>query len=762
MGGHPAFGNELRRVREAASLSLAELGKLIHYSKGYLSKIESGARPANLKLAWACDNALGANGALAALVDLQPARENPKDPKPFSGLPPDSVHFTGRADELRRVISILRHEQKALIIPNMVVVSGMAGVGKTAFVTRVAYQIERSFPGGFLFLDLHGYSPTIPPVTPADALDRLLRRLGVPGEQIPDHVDDRAAQYRDRLIGKNMIIVLDNAGSADQVRPLLPATPDCRVLITSRDRLTSLDDACHLTLDTLPTAEATALFRSVAGQDAPDREEMIGKIVEACGRLPLAVRIIAARCRGGGTRRLADLSARVADRHSRLDELDDGERSVTSAFTVSHEGLPARPRRVFALLGLHPAADWDAYAVAALADLSVHEAERDLDRLLRANLVIEDSAGRYHFHDLVGLHARRLARSAIPEQEQRAAVQRLLVFSLATLVQADRVITPHRYLPPSAIVDKPPVTPALTGYRQALAWAETERTNLVALCRAAVELNLDAFCWEIAYLLRGYFFLTKQWDDWIQTHTLAIVAARHSGNRHAEARTLNNLGLALLERGSFDAAEQHYQSALEIFRELGDEFGESNALANHAAVLYYRGDHGAALLENKHALAFYERMKMLRNVAITLRSIALVEVELARFAEAIEHLHRALRVFTELGLHLDAAMAENCLGETYHRLGDLKNARRWHLQGLEHSQSCGSSYEEARAHGQLGNLAAEQGDRDTATHHWERALRHYAALQAPEAEKIRRRLSAGNRSLEAGPVSLTGPVPGDQ
>lgn len=751
MDGHPAFGNELRRVREAAGLSLAELGNLIHYSKGYLSKIESGARPANLKLAWACDNTLAADGALAALVDLPQVRKNPEDPKPFSGLPPDSAHFAGRADELRRVISILRYiekdTRKASVVQNTVVVSGMAGVGKTAFVTRVAHQIGRSFSDGCLFLDLHGYSPTLPPVTPADALDRLLRRLGVPGEQIPDHVDDRAAQYRDRLIGKSMIIVLDNASSADQVRPLLPTAPDCRVLITSRDRLTSLDDACHLTLDTLPVAEATALFRSVARQDAADREEMIGKIVDACGRLPLAVRIIAARCRGGSARRLAALSARVIDQHSRLDELDDGERNVTSAFAISHEGLPTRPRRVFALLGLHPAADWDAYAVAALADLSVYEAERDLDRLLRANLVIEDSAGRYHFHDLVGLYARRLARSQIPEQEQQAAVHRLLVFSLATLVQADRIITPHRYLPPSAIVDKPRATPALGGYREALAWAETERTNLVALCRAAVELNLDAFCWEIAYLLRGYFFLTKQWDDWIQTHTLAIAAARHSGNRHAEGRTLNNLGLALLEQGSFDAAEQHYQSALEIFREVGDEFGEGNALANHAAVLYYRGDHGAALLENENALAFYERAGMLRNVAITLRSIALVEVELARFTQAIEHLHRALRVFTELGLHLDGAMAENCLGETYHRLGDLKNARRWHLQALEHSRSCGSSYEEARAHEQLGNLAADQGERDTATYHWERALRHYAALRAPEAEKIRRRLAAVNRAI---------------
>jgi hypothetical protein len=349
MPGHPTFGTELRRLRVAAGLSLAGLAAATYYSKGHLSKVEAGKARPNEKLASVCERALNAGGVLTALV-ASVGRPGPGRRWSAADLPYDTVHFTGRDAELARIMTLLCPEAARPGVPAVCAIDGMAGIGKTALGIHAAHRLVGRFPDGSLFLDLHGYTGNIPQVSPADALDRLLRRLGVPGEQIPEHVDDRAALYRSRLAGKRMLIILDNARSTEQIRPLLPATPGCGVVITSRMRLTALDDASHLSLATLPPAEAAALFRSVAGDRGADSPKLVDRIVESCGRLPLAIRIAAARCRDGVSCRLADLDRRLADGQLRLDELEDGERNVTAVFTVSYETLPDELRRTFALL----------------------------------------------------------------------------------------------------------------------------------------------------------------------------------------------------------------------------------------------------------------------------------------------------------------------------------------------------------------------------------------------------------------------------
>jgi len=555
----PTFGTELRRLRVGAGLSLTGLASLTHYSKGYLSRVETGSVPPNQKLAWICESALRGDGALAALARPGRRRAAGGHPgqgrKPLSGLPYDTAHFTGRDTELRDLITILCRAEGKRGSVVVCAVDGMGGVGKTALAVHAAHQLGGRFPDGCLFLDLHGYTGAVPPVAPADALDRLLRRIGVTGDQIPAHVDERAALYRDRLAGKSMIIVLDNARSAEQVRPLLPGTSDCRVLVTSRSRLTALDDACHLTLGTLPIADATTLFQSVAGAAGQAGEETIKRIVRSCGHLPLAIRIAAARYRHNSARTLEDLDERLADSRARLDELQDGERSVAAAFTVSYESLPERLRRMFVLLGCHPGTDWDSFAAAALVGTGVRAVERDLDLLLGANLVVQYCRGRYRLHDLLSAYARQTWPAEIPGQECRAAVRRLLAFYLYTADKADRLITPHRYRIPLGIEDRPAAVPVLSEYQDALTWLTGERANVMAVCRVAAEHGFDSLCWQLAYTMRGIFFLTRQWDEWIQAHALALACARRAGDRRAEAMTLSNLGLALLERGDLDDAE---------------------------------------------------------------------------------------------------------------------------------------------------------------------------------------------------------------
>jgi len=270
-----------------------------------------------------------------------------------------------------------------------------------------------------------------------------------------------------------------------------------------------------------------------------------------------------------------------------------------------------------------------------------------------------------------------------------------------------------------------------------------ELPNLVAACQAAATSGLDTQCWQLAYTMRGFFFLTKRWDPWIMTHELALAAARRLGDRRAEATTLNNIGLAALEQRRLAAAAAHYRHALRLFREVGDEHGEYVTLANLAWILFYRRRYAEFLGEIQRTLDFYLRTGRHRNAAITQRGIALAELEVGRVTDATRRLHQVLAEFGRLGLRLDETMTLNALGEAYARSGDLRGALDWHERALESSRLCGSAFELARAHHRLGQLAADppDPDPDSARDHWAQALANYEALGAPQAAELRIRLA---------------------
>ncbi|MGQ0837738.1 ATP-binding protein [Actinokineospora sp.] len=728
MGDQSGFGVELRRLRLASGLSLSRLAERIHYSKGYLSKVENGVTAPNRALAALCELELGTNGSLIDLVPADGRRQSARadgPPVPPSGLPAVTPHFTGRLVELKRIRDALLDDPAE--VTALCAVNGMAGVGKTALAVRSAHRLAARFTDGCLYLDLRGHSESLGEVPPDEALDRFLRVLGVSGQDVPPDTDDRAAMYRDRLRGKRMLIVLDNARSARQVIPLLPAEPRCRVLVTSRHRLNALDDACHVALGQLSSDEGVSLFRSVVSPDRSlvDGDPAVRSIVDRCGYLPLAIRIAAARFRANDTWTTADLARRLADQAVLLTELDDGERSVAGAFLLSYRELPADQRRMFGLLALYPGADIDARSAGALADIPLFEAERLLCRLLDAHLVIQHALGRFQFHDLLRVFAQAHALTELAAADQAVAVRRLLDYSLHAAELADIVLTPHRHRPALLFHDLPAVATTFVDSRAALAWLIAEWPNLVALCGFAAGRGAHDRCWQLAFTLRGFFFFAKLWDPWIETHLLAVGSARIIGDRWAQAASSNNLGIAHGDRGDLDAAATHYSAALALFREIGDEHGTADALANYAWIYHYRGEYSVALENLTRALEFYEQSMSRRNVAITLRGVSLVQTELGEYDEAIHAASRALGMFHELGLELDAAMALNCLGWTHFRAGDYLQAVAAYRQALAVSDGCGSRYESARAQTGLGNAASALGQTDEADRCWRLAHAGY-------------------------------------
>ncbi|MBK1785508.1 ATP-binding protein [Prauserella cavernicola] len=710
MGEQATFGAELRRRRQQAGMSLAELAGRIHYSKGYLSKVETGRVAVNAAFAALCEAELGAVGTLEPLLPKEPERRRTRPDIRPAGLPPAVSSFVGRADELLRVRRALDADG------GVCAVSGLGGVGKTELAVRCAHRLEPGFADGCLFIDLGG--PGEHAVEPGAVLDRLLRTLGVPAEAIPADPDDRGTMYRSRLRGRSVLLVLDNAVNTAQVRPLLPAEPKCRVLITSRSRLAALDDAEHVSLSELTTGAASELFSTLTGIAVG---EPVARIVDRCGRLPLAVRIGAARLRSHPAWDVDELDRRLATEQARLAELDDGERSVSAVFELSARQLPADQFRMLGLLALNPGTDIATESAGALCGVDAREADRLLDRLHDVHLVEQPAADRYAFHDLVRTFATDSVLRRLPTAEHTSAFRRLASFAVRNAEHADRLLTPHRYRPTVGYPENAPAPVWLTGEEDALRWFETEWPNLVALCRAAGERGEHDQCWRLAFFLRSFFFLTKLWDPWLETHRYARESAATAGDRWALATTTANLGVGLIDHGDLDGASTCYREALALYREIGDGHGEHTVLAHQAWVAHYRGDHGDALRDLSSALKFYEATGNVRNAAITTRGIALVLTALGEPVRAEALARSTLAVFDDLGLPLDAAMALNCVGWASYTSGDLDEAGTAYRDAATRAETSGSAYEAARAYTGLGNIAWTRGFSAEAVALWNQA-----------------------------------------
>ncbi|HEX6340542.1 ATP-binding protein [Umezawaea sp.] len=663
-------------------------------------------------------------GAIAGGVHFHAPSEVTRTPRQ---LPAPPRGFGGR-DALLAAVDRAVFDAPAGTVP-VVVLTGMGGVGKTALAVSWAHRAADRFPDGQFHVDLHGFGAE-QPSDAGEVLGSFLRALGVEPENLPVGTEERAALFRSRLSERRVVVVLDNARDEEQVRPLVPGAGSC-VLVTSRANLTGLvvdHGAVPLAVDVLAEAEALDLLATLVGDRVRDEPEAAAECVRHCAGLPLALRVVAGYASYQPDVPLADLVAALADERSRLDALDSGDprTAVRTVFSWSYRRLPPDAARLFRLLGLVPGADVGRAAVAALADVPVRGVNRLLAVLFQAQVAVDAGRGRVGMHDLLRVYAAELAEEG-DREERRTALVRLFDHHLHGAAQADVLLSPRRFR--VALDGSSTPVEGLDSRESALDWMTAEHEVLAALFQVGGP-ELDARRWQLAYTMRGYFFLTKDWDTWVRTHRTALAATQRLGDLAAEASTRNNLGLALLERGDPEAAGPHYLRAQEIFEQVGDLRGAGNAMGNYAWILHGRADHEGALEWATRALANYERCGARTNAGITLRGIAIFEAALGRFPEAVNHLHDAMAVFEERSSPLDQLMAHNSLGEVHCQAGNPTAAAAAHHNALARAVEQGSRFERARAHRGLARAAQQSGDHDQAKTELRTAADLFTALNA--------------------------------
>ena len=653
-------------------------------------------------------------------------------------LPADIHEFTGRQREVAEICR--RHSTPARgTAVTISTIVGMPGVGKTRCAIHVAHRLRRQLDEIQLYIDLRGRSPGQQPIEPGAALGVLLHMLGVAAPRIPPPVEARAALYRARLDGRRAIVVLDNAASAAQVLPLLPGSPTCHVLITSR-RALAIDGAEQVSLDVFHPDEAVALLRRIVGDARVAREpDAAAEIAELCGYVPLAVAVAARRLRNRREWQLADLVRRLLDDRARIGELRVCDRAVHRVFDVSYKQLSPAARRLFRRLGLHPGGEVTADSAAVLLGTSAAEADGVLETLLEEHLVEEVSPGRLRPHDLLLAYARWRAEHDEPPEHRTDAVRRILTWYLRCAAAADRLLAPHRRpVAPDGgyLVD----LPHFADYQQALAWCEAERPNLVRAVTVAETHGLDTVAWQLPQALYTFFYLRRHWDDWLGTFRIALAATRRLADPAAEAWVLDGLGVALAEQRQLPAAIDCFNRALRIRRRLGDRSGTADVL-NNLGEAYRMGRRFTEAVEfYRKDLAFCRESGDRYRQAISLNNIGKAERALGRLAEAVDHHRQALDACREVGDRFTEGEALNDLADAYLAMGDLQSAQTHFRLALDIRQAIGDRLGAARTQASLGDALYAAASAE-ATTHWHQAMTVLTELDDPRAAELSGRLS---------------------
>jgi DNA-binding SARP family transcriptional activator/Tfp pilus assembly protein PilF len=637
-------------------------------------------------------------------------------------LPCDVPAFIGRRSELAELDGLLAGADGSSTAVVISAVSGAAGVGKTALAVHWAHRVRDRFPDGQLYVDLRGYDPERP-LPPADALAAFLRALGVAGADLPPDLDERAARYRTLMAGRRMLVVLDNASSVEQVRWLVPGTPSCQVVVTSRDRLVGLvarHGARRLDVDLLPAEDAVALLRTLIGTRVDADPLAALALVEQCSRLPLALRIAAEFAAARPWCDLRTLTRELTDERRRLEVLDaggDGRTAIRAVFSWSYRNLAVDAARVFRLLGLHPGRDFDAHAVAALGGTTVEQAVQVLDTLTRGHLVHRRSgAGRYEMHDLLRIYAAELV-GLDSDCDRVAAVDRLLDYYLASAALACELVYPAVRRPPTT----PPGAPAppFADPCGARAWLDSERPNLLALTgvreRPEHAVRLAAVLWR--HLHAGG-HLTEAHT----VHVKAVEAARRVGDRASEGTALTNLGVIYWTWGRYGEAAGRFRQALAVTRDCGDRLEEARALHNLGGIHWQWGRTGQAVRFLQQALAIARETGDSGLEADALDNLGHIFQRQGRYDDAFDHFERALAIARRTSNRTNEAWTLDSLGDTYQRRGEYDRALPCHRQALAIGIAIGDRAREATALGNLGLVYTHRGLHELATEHLHHAL----------------------------------------
>jgi tetratricopeptide (TPR) repeat protein/transcriptional regulator with XRE-family HTH domain len=809
----------LRRLRAETRLTQEELAEAAGVSPRSVSDLERGInRTARKETAVLLARALGLPGAVAELFvaaargrglaeDVVAARQGTAlgafAAAATRGLPRDVASFTGRRAELDRLAEGLDGLAAGGGVVGICAIGGMAGVGKTTFAVHAAHRLAGSFPDGQFYLPLHGHTRGQRPVDPADALSSLLLTAGVPATQVPPGLEARAGRWRDHVAGKKILLLLDDAASHEQVRPLLPGTGGSLVLLTSRRRLTALEDAAVISLDILPPGEAAQLLARLtarAGIHAAD--PAVGEITRLCGYLPLAIGLIASQLRHHPAQTAESVVASLAAATDRPELMRAENLSVAAAFDLSYQDLSPGQQRLFRRLGLIPGPTFDAYAAAALDGASLGEARRQLDELYDQHLITEPALGRYQLHDLLREHARALA--ATDDQADRvAAAGRVMDYYLYTALAAGRHFAPRASVYRRPLPGNPSAqAPDLSTLGQSAAWLEAERANLHAAADDAATRGHSRHAVAIPAAIGGFLAARGHWDQSAALHQSALAAARQAGDRLGEADALSTLGVLRRENGSYPAAAASLARALALYRDIGDHPGQADALnelgflrvltgdyraatashqqalllargtgdrraeahavSNLGLVQQLTGDHPAAAASQQQALALFGDLGDLHDQAYALNSLGVVQEETGDYPAAAASQQQALALFGDLGHRLGQAEALNRLGELSLRTSATAQARDQHSRALAIARDISAAPEEARAMEGIGNSHLQEGNPSQAVAPLRQALTIYQRIGAPGAERVQETLRSPNLpgSVERLDPDVITPTPG--
>ncbi len=753
---HGRFARALVEQRQRLGLTQEALAAMTGLSARRISELESGrvARPRKSTVTLLAD-AFGLQGADRDRFRQQAEglAGEPTPPSAVAQLPADLPVFVGRNDELTQLDALLATARPAPTAVPVATVCGTPGVGKTALAVHWGHRVVDHFPDGQLYVDLRGFDSRSRVVGPAEAVRDFLGALGVAPDRVPQRPEAQAALYRSLLAGRRMLVLLDNARDADQVRPLLPGSPGCLVLVTSRNQLAGLVavvGAHPLTLDLLSATDARELLARRLGAGRVDTEPAaVDRIIRACAGLPLALAVVAARARQ--TRfPLAVLAAELERVDERLDALDAGDSAtrIRAVFSWSYLALPPPTARLFRLLGLHPGPDLAAAAAASLAGVPVTTARQILAELVRANLLTEHSPGRYACHDLLRAYAADLTRDTDPEEARRAATARLLDHYVRTAGAADRLLYPQRDPPPR---DLPPIVDGaqltdLADERAATDWLTAEHASLLAVTRATGG-GHDARFWALAWALDTFLHRCGRWPDLQTIWRAALRAAYRLGDHPRQAVAHRCLAHTQIRLGRLREAQAHLRRALNLYTRMGDRAGEAAARNNLAYLCDRQGHPDEALRHAQWAVVLYGTIGNRPRLAHALNNVGWYHARLGDHAQALDYCWRAVHLHRESGDRSGEANAWDSLGYAHQHLDQHVDAEACYRRAIALFHALHDQYHLAVVHTHLGDMYHAAGDPGAARAAWEEACAIFTELDHPEAATVRARLRGSQPTL---------------
>lgn len=710
-------------------------------------------RRLNLELVAAIVQALGVPESQvprwrAACVAAHATRRPAGTAGVFRQLPAELATFTGRREELAALLALADAADPAedgTDTPRTVVVSaieGMGGVGKTQLAIRAAHELVRAgrFADVQLYVNLRGFDADAEPADPADVLDSFLRQLEVPARRIPAERNERAAMFRDRIAGRDALVLLDNAADEAQVADLIPADPRAVVLVTSRRNLAGLDGARLLRLDVFPLRDALELLARVAGEERVAAEPRAAvEVVELCGLLPLAVSLAAARLRSRPAWSLERLARHLRD--SGLDAVRAGSRELRPVFDLSYRELPADTARAFRLVSLHPGRRFAVDAVAALTGTPMGAARAALETLVDENLVEQRTADRYELHDL--LHAYALEHAGTDESaaNRDEALARLLSWYQHTAENVSRAVESRRLLEALPTLPGEPEPPRFASAPEAMAWYDAERENLSAVLACAADTGRHELALRMPVTLLGCYQMRKDWARWLSAYETGLASAREIGDRTAENRLLNGLGLALYDVREYARAIEVYGEGLAVAEELGDRPQVASILDNIASCHARLGDYETSERMHRRGLELFREIGNPQNLASSLTNLGTMLHQAKRLEEARAAHAEAWAAAREAGNRRYEAIIVFNLAEVCMDLGRPAEAEEHYRLALAAARAAGDRPVEAEALRSLARPLRALSRPEEARATLREAVAVFEALGSPEAAATREQLA---------------------